>query len=105
MSIRYWMVIGFLVMLVCINHISAARGAVIFSDDFETGNFDRWDRDGTIPSSIRITTDPGNVFRGGRAVEFALPTGTQIGIKLVKWFMPGYDQVYARWYVKFASDF
>jgi hypothetical protein len=105
MTIRRSILLGFLGMFICLYPIGAAKAAIIFSDDFEAGNFDRWDRDGAIPSSIRITTDPQNVFRGQRAVEFALPPGTQTGIKLVKWFMPGYDQVYARWYMKFDKGF
>ncbi len=31
--------------------------------------------------------------------------GKGAGGKLVKWFMPGYDKVHARWYCKFAKDF
>lgn len=79
---------------------------IILEDDFESeGYFDKWDRDGTIgPSEIKITTGPANIHRGRKAVEFTAPVGST-GSKLVKWFMPGYDRVYARWYMKFDASF
>jgi len=79
---------------------------VIFSDDFESGNFDKWDRDGKIdPERIRIATDQESVHSGRKAVEFVAPIGKESGGKLLKWFMPGHDKIYARWYCKFAADF
>ncbi len=79
---------------------------IILADDFESGNFDKWDRDGKIdPKKIAYTTDPKHVHGGKRAVVITAAVGEGTGSKLVKWFMPGYDKVHARWYCKFAEDF
>lgn len=84
-----------------------AGGAVIFSEDFESGQLDIWDADSTLnnPQKVKITSEPENVFHGKHAVEFTVPPGEGQGAKLNKWFMPGYDRVYARFYSKFAEDF
>lgn len=80
---------------------------IIFSDDFESGALDAWDEDSNFddPNRVRLTTDPEHVYRGEYAVEIIAQPGAGTGGKLNKWFMPGYDQVYARWYCKFAEDF
>lgn len=79
---------------------------IILADDFESGNFDKWDRDGEIdPKKIAYTTDTKHVHSGKRAVVITAAVGEGTGSKLVKWFMPGHDKVHARWYCKFAEDF
>ena len=80
---------------------------VIFSDDFEGGDLSKWDDDSVRdnPQRLRLTTDPEHVYKGKCAVEITVSPGKEKGAKLNKWFLPGYDQVYARWYCKFAEDF
>ncbi|MFB3789172.1 MAG: hypothetical protein ACE15F_22665 [bacterium] len=80
---------------------------LIFSDDFESGNLAKWDADSVVndPSRLRLTEDPAQAFRGKYAVEITAPVGAGTGAKLNKWFMPGYDRIYARWYCRFAEDF
>ncbi|MBN2327050.1 MAG: hypothetical protein JXR73_07835 [Candidatus Omnitrophica bacterium] len=80
---------------------------VIFSDDFESGSLELWDADSVVndPNRLRLTSDPEHVFRGKYAVEIIARVGKGTGGKLNKWFLPGYDRVYARWYCKFAEDF
>ena len=80
---------------------------LIFTEDFESGTLDKWDADSVVndPSRLRLTEDPDYVFRGKYAVEVTAPEGAGTGAKLNKWFLPGYDQVYARWYCRFAEDF
>lgn len=80
---------------------------IIFAEDFESGNLNRWDDDSVLkdPARLKLTADAENVFRGKYAVEVTAPIGEGSGAKLNKWFMPGYDQVYARWYCRFATDF
>jgi len=80
---------------------------VIFSENFESGNLDKWDADSVKddPKRLVLTSDPAKVFRGKYSVEFIAQVGEGSGAKLNKWFMPGYDEVYARWYCKFAEDF
>ena len=84
----------------------AGKPKTILKDGFEAAGFENWDRDGPIkPTRIRITADGVNVHSGKRAVEFVAPIGKGSGGKLVKWFMPGFEKVYARWYCKFSTDF
>jgi hypothetical protein len=92
--------------LLAVRPLSAAEvvcsdPAVIFCDDFESGNLSLW-QDGFDPSLHRITSAPSNVYRGHGALEATYPAGSDGGW-LTRWFMPGYTDVYARLYVKFES--
>ncbi|MEW6234965.1 MAG: hypothetical protein AB1656_06225 [Candidatus Omnitrophota bacterium] len=91
----------------CWSEEAAIKTDLIFSDDFESGHLDRWDAESVKkdPSRLKIVSDPQNVFRGRCAVEMTARIGDGEGAKLNKWFMPGFDRVYARWYCKFADDF
>jgi hypothetical protein len=77
--------------------------AVIFADGMESGK-PVWDnREGKGP---RATHDHRRVHSGRFAAELTCPPGKGAGAPgLVKWFDPGYEQVYARWYVMFAEDY
>jgi hypothetical protein len=80
---------------------------IIFSDDFETGDIRQWDPTESTqdPQRLRLTDDPKNVHSGQYAAEFVAPVGKEATAKVGQWFMPGFDQVYARWYCQFADDF
>jgi len=84
-----------------------AQKRVIFAEDFESGNLDRWDEDSATddPERLRPIADPEHVYRGRYSLEITARIGRGEGAKLNKWFMPGYDRVHARWYCKFAEDF
>lgn len=86
---------------------SWSQGSPLFADDFESGKIDKWDADsnGDDPARIRLVSDPALVFRGTYSVEMTAQVGAGTGGKLNKWFLPGYDQVYVRWYCRFADDF
>ena len=86
---------------------SRGEEALIFTDDFESGTLAEWDAESDVndPARLRLTDDPAHVFRGKYAVEITAQVGAGTGAKLNKWFMPGYGQVYARWYCQFAGDF
>lgn len=103
------LIIVFVFSVGCFVTLVWSQERVIFSDDFEGGNLSRWDEDSVRdkPHRLRLTTDPEHVYRGKYAVEMLSQVGkeTGIGSKLNKWFLPGYDQVYVRWYCKFAPDF
>ncbi|MBZ0258437.1 hypothetical protein K8I31_20385, partial [bacterium] len=77
-------------------------GAIIFSDDFESGALSKWDQ---AAKQMEITGDPEHVLHGKYSAVAIAKEGEGTGGKLVQWFMPGYDKVYARWYCKFAEDF
>jgi hypothetical protein len=70
--------------------------AVIFADDFESGDLKKWDdKSGTLA----VTDDQPHA---GRKCAVA-PTST--GGEAKKWFAPGADRVFARTYVKFSEDY
>lgn len=83
--------------------------AVVFSDNFESGSVadfsQRWtsisNRDGSV---LKLLDDPTAVTRGKRCLEMTATKGHDTGGHLWKLLDPGYDQLYARFYVKFAPD-
>ena len=79
---------------------------VFFFEDFEDDNFSNWD-DGSWKDSsrLRLETEESKVFAGGQSLELIAQVGKETGGNLKKWFMPGFDRIYARWYCKFAEDF
>lgn len=72
----------------------------VFADGFESGKLDAW---GDNRGTIEVTTqDP---YEGKRCVKFIGEQGQGEGAHIVKWFMPGYDEIAVKWAVKFADDF
>ncbi|MEK7602609.1 MAG: heparin lyase I family protein, partial [Patescibacteria group bacterium] len=74
---------------------------MIFQDDFEGGNLSRWDE--VSPTRYSITSVLANVKSGTGALE-ALINSTSSG-NLGKWYMPGYDEVYVAFDMKFETGF
>ncbi len=77
------------------------QSAHLFYDGFESGSLANW---GDLrAASIRVvSTDP---YKGERCVEYSAPIGKESGGHAVRWFMPGYDELWVRFAVKFADDF
>lgn len=72
----------------------------IFADGFESGKLDGWgDNRGTMEI---VADDP---YEGKRCIKYTGEIGKGEGAHLVHWFMPGVDEVYIKWAVKFADDF
>ena len=95
-----------------------ARSGIIFTEDFESASLgQRWEKLSDDPgrgdfeyrvrhvhsgkASFRITSfankEPERIIKGYTYKESDSWIRT--------WFLPGYDQVYVRWYAKFAEDF
>ena len=74
--------------------------AVLFTDDFESGGLKKWD---DVHGSIVVTNS--RPHRGKRCVEIEMRRGKNTGGDAKKWFMPGHDAVYVRFYVKFSADY
>lgn len=74
--------------------------AVIFADDFESGALKKWD---SVRGAFKSTND--NPASGQYCVVSEMRRGQNNGGDAIKWFMPGHDRVYARFYVKFSSDY
>ena len=85
-------------------------GEIFFQDGFETdASLDNYfeithlDDGGT-----RFADDPRHVHSGRRSIQFTAPAreGGESGAGAHLWFGPeGYDQVYFRWYIRFAEDY
>jgi len=98
-----------LFMLVWSAFISPGRAEIIFSDDFETGELaEHWDQVNIrTPAYGGIETTPENIHSGKRSLKLTSVAndGKASVAQVVRWFLPGYDQLYFRFYAKFASDF
>jgi len=74
----------------------------IFAETFESGTLAVWD-DGVDPTRHHVITNASLAHSGSRALEVDYPAN-DTGGWLTKFFMPGYDSVYVRMYVRFAPD-
>ena len=88
----------------------ASDPAVIFADDFESyggaGNLTSKWTDAYHTANIRIASEAGNVFVGGRSLEFTVPqTSGEVSNTVVKVLSPGHDALFLRYYARFDSGF
>jgi predicted amidohydrolase len=74
--------------------------AVLFAENFESGEMKKWDqkRGGVIMTESKPNS-------GAWCVEMRMERGKNEGGDAIKWFLPGADRVYARFYVKFSPDY
>ncbi|HRI14908.1 MAG TPA: nitrilase-related carbon-nitrogen hydrolase, partial [Verrucomicrobiota bacterium] len=73
---------------------------VLFADDFESGDMKKWDQQ---RGRVVMTQERPN--SGQWCVQMPMERGQNHGGDAIKWFMPGADVVYARFYVKFSPDY
>ena len=73
---------------------------VLFADNFESGDMKKWDQK---RGRVVMTNDQPNAGRW--CVQMPMERGQNHGGDAIKWFMPGADAVYARFYVKFSPDY
>jgi hypothetical protein len=73
---------------------------VLFADNFESGDMKKWDQ---RRGPLAVVEDQPN--NGQRCVHMPMERGKNHGADSIKWFMPGADTVYARFYVKFSKDY
>ena len=76
------------------------QSSVVFADGFESGEVNAW---GDNRGTIEVVGE--GAFEGNRCVKFTGEVGQGEGAHIVKWFMPGYDEIAVKWAVKFAEDF
>ncbi len=81
---------------------AVAQDTVVFEDDFESGDLSAWDE--VAADRYRVTSDPARVRSGTYALEGAITPENGFG-EINKWFMPGYDEIYFRFYVMFEEGF
>lgn len=77
--------------------------SVLFHEDFEGANFSRWDSN-EHPKTTVLARDAKFAHAGDQCVEMTAIVPGSTGGGLIKWFKPGLDLVYARFYVRFAKD-
>jgi len=79
---------------------------VIFADGFEKKGFAAWGENQAKGDTgrVAVVNDKKHVFFGKGACRMTATRGKNNGGGLIKWFMPGCEEVYARFYVKFAKD-
>ena len=88
----------------------ASDPAVIFADDFESysgaaGLTSKWNQ-AYHTANIRIATEAGNVFGGGKSLEFTVPrTSSEVSNTVVKFVSPERDALFLRYYAKFDGQF
>jgi hypothetical protein len=74
--------------------------AVLFHEDFERGDLRQWvEPKGPV---VATSEDP---HAGTKCVAMPMNRGKDTGSHLIKWFLPGADTVYARFYVKFSANY
>jgi len=84
--------------------------AVVFAEDFEEGTLDallrRWthssDKDGRV---LAFSTDVASESAGGRSLQMTATRGENSGGHLFKVLSPGHDELYVRFYTRFAGDY
>ncbi len=74
--------------------------AVLFTDNFESGDLGKWDQ-----KRGPITATREQPHAGGWCAHLPMERGKNHGSDAIKWFMPGGDRIYARVYVKFSADY
>ena len=79
----------------------AGDPAVLFIDDFESGGMQRWDD--LSKGQVLVTNEAPH--SGKFCVRMDMHRGKNTGGDAKKWFMPGGDKVYVRFYVKFSADY
>jgi hypothetical protein len=82
----------------------------VFCDDFESsadqdGALGLWEDQGLGPQNLVIEEDPSIVHGGQRALRITAHKGQDTGGGPTKWFLPGYDEVYVRFWTRFAADY
>lgn len=74
--------------------------AVLFRANFERGDTRDWDE-----SKGPVTITGERPSAGARCLAIPMHRGRDTGGHLIKWFRPGADTVYARFYVRFSKDY
>jgi hypothetical protein len=74
--------------------------AVLFQEDFSGDDLRRWDE-----NKGPVSLSKESPHAGAQCVEISMHRGRDTGGHLIKWFPPGADTVFARFYVKFSKDY
>jgi hypothetical protein len=80
--------------------------AIILYEDFEGADLDKrkWPGISNNAGALALTRDPNEVFAGRQSLQVTATLGKNTGGHLFRRFEKGYEQLYARFCVKFAKD-
>jgi hypothetical protein len=79
---------------------------VIFADGFESGDISGWNGGARkAPKPVEVIADPHNVHSGKHALQSNYVMGQSQAGGVSHSFLPGFDEIYVRWYVKFSPNF
>jgi len=89
---------------------AAPHAEWVFCDDFESsldqnGQLGLWDDQGLGPQNLVLTSSAAAVHRGARSLEITAHKGIDTGGGPTKWFLPGYDDLYVRFWTRFAPSY
>ena len=84
--------------------------AVVFAEDFEEGTLDvllkRWtDTSNKNGKVLAFSTDVAGESAGKRSLQITATRGENSGGHLFKVLSPGHDELYVRFYTRFAPDY
>ena len=88
----------------------ASDPAVLFADGFESyssaaGLTSKWS-EAYHSANIRVATEAGNVFGGGKSLEFTVPhQSSEVSNTVAKVVSPGQDTLFLRYYARFDAGF
>jgi hypothetical protein len=74
--------------------------AVLFAENFESGDLQAWDE---RRGNVSVVDDVPHA--GHHSVRMTMNRGKDHGGDTIKWFMPGADTIFARFYVRFSPDY
>ncbi len=83
------------------NPAPGQNDVIVFQDDFESGGLEKWDR---VPPDFSIEAEPTRVISGQYSLKETIAPD-QIVDGLAKWYMPGYDELYLKFRVRFEEGF
>ena len=79
----------------------AGTATIIFQDGFESPDLSAWTQD---PENGRYSISSDTAHSGAHSLQVLFTPSNAYGL-LSRWFMPGYDDVYVRFYVMFQQGF
>lgn len=92
--LAFMLLLGVVAVYLAAQELKEQASAIIFAGDFETGDLSRWD-ELRYKEHIGVTRDPAGVHSGKFAMEIRFEERKNGG-EVIKWFLPGYDEVYVR---------
>lgn len=81
--------------------LAVAEGDVIFREGFEGPDLSGWDE---VRNPGNCALDRDVVASGAQALRIESHLARDTGGSVTKWFLPGEDEVYLRFYVRFSED-